>query len=302
MRTPPIPGTLAIATARSLNRKIGDAATTYAAQGSCPSSCVFKDGGGCYAESGSIGKFVTQPLNHAAGTDASPEDIARFEADEIDALEVVPGRVLRLHTVGDCPTDEAAAIVGAAAGRYMDRGGGPVWTYTHAWREVERASWARTSVLASCETWEDVDEARARGYATAMVVEEFTSDKLYKIGRADGAHNPTSPPGALLPCPQQTRGVACSDCRLCMNDGGILERGYTIGFELHGTAFVLRQGRKALRTPADPERRMTTRELIPRYLVEHPEATDAEMAKAFGMSTSSIWEMRRRLSSEGVIA
>ena len=51
-------GKLAIASGSSGNRKIGDAATTYAAQTSCPRSCPFFAGGGCYAESGSIGKFV----------------------------------------------------------------------------------------------------------------------------------------------------------------------------------------------------------------------------------------------------
>jgi hypothetical protein len=80
---------------------------------------------------------------------------------------------MRLHTVGDCRTDEAAKIVAAAAERYMDAGGGPVWTYTHAWRLVDRASWGRVSVLASCETPEQVELARARGYATAIVVDEF---------------------------------------------------------------------------------------------------------------------------------
>jgi hypothetical protein len=90
----------------------------------------------------------------------------------------VPGRPLRLHTVGDCRTDEAARIVAAAAERYMDAGGGPVWTYTHAWRLVDRASWGRVSVLASCETPEQVELARARGYATAIVVDEFDRPPL----------------------------------------------------------------------------------------------------------------------------
>lgn len=131
------PGTLAVAIPLSQNAKLGDAATTYAAQGSCPRSCVFYDGGGCYAESGAVGKFVTTPLNEAAGH-ASSIAIAKAEARAIDNLSVPEGRPLRLHTVGDCATDEAALIVSAAAERYMARGGGQVWTYTHGWREVAR--------------------------------------------------------------------------------------------------------------------------------------------------------------------
>lgn len=288
-------GTLALAKAKSMNRKIGDAATTYAAQSSCPTSCPFFDNGGCYAEAGTIGKFVTAPLNRAAhGAEALA--VAQYEADEIDALEVVPGRPLRLHTVGDCATDEAARIVAAACERYMERGGGPVWTYTHGWREVERASWAGISVLASCESSADVLKAQARGYATAIVVEEFASAKRHKIGDGLCAHQSSVPD--VLPCPQQTRGVSCSDCRLCMDDGGLRERGYAIGFELHGTPFTLRQGRKALRSPDDPERRLTSRELIPRYLAEHPDATGAEIARALGLSPSSVYEMLATLERE----
>src|SRR5919199_1296654 len=59
-------GTLALASNNSSNKKIGNAATTYAAQTSCPTSCPFFDGGGCYAENGALGKFVTAPLNRAA--------------------------------------------------------------------------------------------------------------------------------------------------------------------------------------------------------------------------------------------
>lgn len=59
--------TLAIAKSSSGNAKLGDAATTHAAQASCPRSCRFLDGGGCYAETGRQGKFVTTPLNELAG-------------------------------------------------------------------------------------------------------------------------------------------------------------------------------------------------------------------------------------------
>lgn len=117
------------------NKKIGNSATTYAAQTSCPTSCPFFDGGGCYGEGGSLGRFVTAPLNRAAQTvEHDVVDVANGEATAIDKLKVKPGQPLRLHTVGDCASDEAARIVAAAAARYRARGGGPVWTYTSSWR------------------------------------------------------------------------------------------------------------------------------------------------------------------------
>lgn len=351
---------LATATAKSGNAKIGDAAATYAAQASCPSYCAFFNGGGCYAENGQIYSSVTKRLNDDAhATRATALDVARAEADAIDRLPVLQcwDKPIRLHTVGDCTTDETAQIVAAAAERYMQRGGGPAWCYTHAWRIVDRASWGRVSVLASCETPEQVELARARGYATALVVEQFATDRLHDhLGGGGGtphhsgkrvssegltaqSRSSQSPraaaescrtasptpsgvaasasalqldagalkgqrPGSvgapvtsalILPCPQQTRGVSCTECRLCMNDAGVRTRGYSIGFEIHGTAFTVRQARAALRRPGDERRRLTLRELIPAYLAERPSATTGEIARELGYEYSSVAEMRAKL-------
>lgn len=156
--------------------------------------------------------MTTRRLNTAA-EGASVLDCARAEAREIDALPD-NGRDLRLHVVGDCPTNGAAKIVAAAAARYVARGGGSVWTYTHAWRKVHRASWGSVSVLASCENLDQAREATARGYAVAMVVESHPSDRAQVV---DGSR--------VIACPEQTgRGVTCVDCRLCMNDGGLRDR------------------------------------------------------------------------------
>lgn len=282
-------GKPAIAVARSNNAKIGDAAVTYAAQGSCPSSCVFKDGGGCYAENGRLFAGVTQKLN-ASAEGMTSEEIAAAEAKEIDGMEVVRGRPMRLHTVGDCSTDVAALIVSSAAHRYVMRGGGPVWTYTHAWRSVKRRSWRDVNVFASCETPEDVADARARGYAAAIVVPEFPSERAFAM---DGA--------MVVPCPAQTRHRSCTECRLCMDDQARFNDGVTIGFEVHGTGYTIKKATQALLTPDDPDRRLSLREIIPRLLVEEPDITNVEIARRAGVHKSSVWQMRRRLVEEGVI-
>lgn len=287
-------GTLARATASSKNAKIGDAATTLVEQRSCPTDCPFFNGGGCYAESGRLGSFVTRPLNQAAAArNATPEDIARAEAAAIDDLKVVAGRPLRLHTVGDCKTDEAARIVAAAAARYVKRGGGPAWTYTHAWRMVERASWGDVHVLASCETAVDVGAARARGYATALVVETFPSERRFQ---SDGE--------TVVPCPAQTRkGVTCASCRACMDSERLRRKAISIGFEAHGDANGVRLARLALRDPDNPRRKLSSRILIPQITAEFIETTgkpptNRQLAEAIGISTSSVAEMRRRLADE----
>lgn len=214
----------AFAVEASTSRKVGDASATYASQVSCPAMCPFLQNG-CYAENGFMGGFITKRLNKSPAHTSLA--VARDEADAID--ELAGSRDLRLHMVGDCRTEEETLVVAAAARRYLDRaqlatGRRPrAWTYTHSWREVPREAWGEVSVLASCESAQDVVEARAQGYAAAVVVERHYTQKRHDAG-----------PLRFLPCPEQTRGVTCVDCRLCMDDQRLLEAGLTIEFEVHG--------------------------------------------------------------------
>jgi hypothetical protein len=201
----------------SENAKLGPVSATYASQASCPSDCPFRKSG-CYAEYGPLG-IITHRLNSNETND--PRQIAREEAKAIDQLS---GRNhLRLHVVGDARTNSAARILSEASERYSERGGMDVWTYTHAWTRVHRSSWGSVSVLASCESPEQVGEAHEKGYATALVVESFRQDAAYD-------HQGIR----ILPCPAQTRGVTCSDCGLCLNDNRLRESGLTIAFAAHG--------------------------------------------------------------------
>ena len=287
-------GELARAISKSANEKLGDAATTYAAQQSCPTDCVFFNGGGCYAENGRIAASTTIPLNAAAElAGASALDVARAEAAAIDAMKVVPGRPMRLHTVGDCASDEAARTVSAAAERYMERGGGPVWTYTHAWRVVERASWGRVSVLASCEDVDQFDYARERGYAPSIVVDEFPGRRKFLL---DGEY--------IIPCPAQTTdGVNCSSCRLCFDDDRLFELNAAVGFAVHGTMMVRKAALKALEDPGDPDRRLTSRDHALRMRDELGRwPATRELANAAGVSMASAWQMLLRLREEDAAA
>jgi hypothetical protein len=216
----------ATAVESSTNRKLGAASATYVSQASCPASCPWY-GSGCYAENGPIG-YTTRRLNRSPERRA--ERIARDEARAVDGLS--GSRPLRLHVVGDARTKAAARILARAAQRFRARGGQPVWSYTHAWRTVDRASWGPVSVLASCETPADAREAMAAGYAAALVVEHHASDKAHDVGGV-----------RVIPCPNQTRGVTCTDCGLCMDDGRLRSRGLAIAFAAHGRSIkpALRQ-------------------------------------------------------------
>ncbi len=213
----------AIAVENSENRKTGLVSVTYTSQGSCPGMCPFL-GHGCYAEVGPVG-FITRELNKSGG---SPRQIALAEAAAIDQLS--GERLLRLRIVGDCRTNEAARIEGKAVTRYVRRGrqapqtGKVAWGYTHASETVLRASWGREmSILASVESIGAARAAMKRGYAAAIVVDRFIKDSLYVV---DGVK--------VLPCPYQTRGIQCRDCRLCLDDDRLLKAGIVIAFAAHG--------------------------------------------------------------------
>ena len=204
----------------SRNAKTGPAAATYApTSATCPKSCPLA-GRGCYAEGGHVG-LVVRRLN-AAAEGHTPLQVAKAEAAAIDAGRAF-GQPLRLHVSGDCRTEPAARAVSAAATRWRMRGGGQVWTYTHAWRRVSRGAWAGVSVLGSCDHPSQGLAALSRGYAPAVTVSHHTSD------RATVAHGVE-----WIPCPAQTRGVTCSQCRLCWNADVRERAGQGIAFAAHG--------------------------------------------------------------------
>lgn len=213
MKTRPV---LAVET--SDNMKLGPVSATYVSQASCPPGCPFYENG-CYAEYGPVG-FMTARLNDSKVR--SPLAVARAEAEAVGGL--TGDRPLRLHVVGDCRTRGAAKILAEAAEKYTAKRRSPVWTYTHAWRDIDREDWGKISVLASCESTEQAEDAMYLGYAVALVVDRFESDSQYHL---DGLR--------VIPCPYQTRGTQCRDCRLCWRDQTLHAERMVIAFEAHGS-------------------------------------------------------------------
>lgn len=211
---------IAIFAELSRNAKTGPVAATYApTNASCPQSCPLA-GRGCYAEGGRVG-LVTRRLN-AVAAGRTPLQVAKAEAAAIDAGRAF-GQALRLHVSGDCRTAPAARAVAAAATRWRKRGGGHVWTYTHAWRRVPRGAWAGISVLGSCDRPEQGLAALKRGYAPAVTVAHHTSDRATVLHGVE-----------WIPCPNQTRGVTCTECRLCWSADLRERNGQGIAFAAHG--------------------------------------------------------------------
>jgi len=200
---------------------------TYASiKATCPSSCPLRDEG-CYAQTSYVGMINWRLDRRARG--GSPLQVAKAEAAAIDAAykggEVPAGRSLRLHVSGDSRSIAGSRAINNAVGRWLSRGGKDVWSYTHSWRHVPRNVWSNVSMLASVDNVDQVVAARANGYAPAIVVPEHSSDKVYALPNSDVK---------WVPCPAQTRGVGCTDCRLCFDAKRLYENNFGIAFAAHG--------------------------------------------------------------------
>ena len=229
-----------MAVEKSGNRKTGILSTTYVSQASCDATCRLHPANNngetvCYANSDHAGLW-TRTVN--ASTVFGAMALARNEARAIDTLT---GREpLRLHVVGDCATDAAAKAVAAACDRYFARGGGKAYTYTHAWRSVRRDSWGNVSVLASCETADDITAAKARDYATAVVYGGPMQEKAFVMTDSNGVEH------TCITCPAQltamratlnpdTARVNCAICpALCRSDANLKKQGISVAFHAHG--------------------------------------------------------------------
>lgn len=217
-------GQLAIASSKSKNEKTGEVAATYAAQQSCPPTCIFKDAG-CYAQAhGHVG-MITNRLN-ATNPNATFMDVVRAEV-AIMKEKLDGKRPLRLHVVGDCSSNEAAEYMRDHGLAWYALFNQIVWTYTHAWMVVFRESWGPyISILASCESIKQVRLAFKRGYAAALVVKQHPADgKAYKVDEF-----------TIIPCPEQTgKAKNCASCRLCWNEESLKARKAVIAFATHGS-------------------------------------------------------------------
>ena len=215
----------AIYVSKSGNSKIGRIDTTYASTTSCPASCILRKKG-CYAMSGMVGIHAARMNRESAGKDS--RDIARAEAKAIDSAYKcgkVPFTDLRLHTVGDCKSSCNVKVVNEAVGRWKARGGNKAYTYTHAFSVVKRSEWYHVSVFASIDSISQAKEATEQGYACSFVVADHASKKAFKVPGSDIT---------WLPCPAQTMGKTCEECRICMDADKLFRNNQGVAFAAHG--------------------------------------------------------------------
>lgn len=231
-------------------------ATYVSISATCPDTCVFKDNG-CFAQNGFI-RRITRPLDEQAKEAAlTGLQVAKNEAVLMDRAfsgrwggpcQRIPqdgrrgGRDLRLHVGGDVSGSDAVVILADAARRWLRRGGGDVWTYTHRWREIPVDLWGPIRVWASTETVVEALEAQARGYRASMTI-----DHRYALQQRHAFRDRSTKASVdVIPCPWETRKVPCNHCRLCLREP--IPGNPVIGFVVHGNeeSGELEMSRKAV--------------------------------------------------------
>ena len=236
---------------RSANGKLADKSKgelvhqTATGVQTCPKSCPFL-GNGCYGENGRVGLQINDRLEH--GTSARSAAIGEAACIDEAPATTRDGRPIhvRVHVRGDTLA-KWVPIVASAVSRYVERSGFDpatvrptrqrlVWGYTHV-LDVDRATWGPDiSILASVQHAREIQQARDRGFAAAIVVNDVPS--------ARGFHE-ESTGEFILPCPVQSgRASSCISCGLCLRDNFLHDNGITIAFSAHGATRKVRNALK----------------------------------------------------------
>lgn len=200
----------------SKNAKIGNVSATYRGKESCPSDCpAFK---ACYAKQGHANIAFIR-----AGIAKTVSDAVQFT----EWLAKLPfARKVRAHVSGDFVKDNSELdmeYTNAFIQASKKRNDLKIWGYTHAWKKMKANIFKgihSVNINASCDSIEDIKEAKAMGFDTVTIMPEIAKTGIYNGER-------------IVICPNQTNTkVTCETCMLCHRK----ERNYTIGFRVHGVS------------------------------------------------------------------
>jgi hypothetical protein len=198
------------------NRKLASAddrhkvITTYTTTGAnCPLSCTFHPDNDspnkCYTSKGHTAIHARNAggIEHGKLLRYVVALLEKRQAGDSRALGI---EMLRIHTAGDVidPTtgrpdvEYIAELVTVCDA--LHNAGIAILAYTHAWKDAD-AEPLKRYFMASCDTWEDVAEARACGWLTTKLETDDATPADVKA----------------VTCPNQiTDGhVKCYDCMLC---------------------------------------------------------------------------------------
>lgn len=210
-------------TEKSGNIKTGPIPVSVSSRATCPQTCPFLKGGGCYAAAG----YYTRLHWDAVTRGDRGEPLAGFLA----RIRALPEGQLWRHNVSG---DLVASPAGRLSRRFLDaltkaNQGRRGFTYTHHLPELgenahllRRANRGGFRVNVSTESERAADAAIAQGLPAVMAVPSTETRTTWRTPEGN----------RVLVCPAQRSDTRqCADCALCHTRG----RRVIIGFLAHGT-------------------------------------------------------------------
>lgn len=215
-------------TTASSNVKTGPIAVSTSSSFTCPDSCPFSKGKGCYASYGNLARHWKKVSKGERGGDwghflKQVEDLPR-------------GHAFRHNQAGDLPGEneeidgeKLKSLCAVIKKRKLQ-----AFSYTHKKITSENLKKIRAAIAdgfiinVSTENFEQVDKMRKLGLPTVVVLPKGSPEKQV-----------TSGGNRVILCPAQTGKVKnCQQCMICSKD-----RSITIGFLSHGTGPRLRKSK-----------------------------------------------------------
>jgi len=207
--------------AKSSNRKTGPIATTMTSSDSCPSTCPFYNGKGCYAASGPTAIHWGKLDRGETGSDWLGLQ------DQLAAAKLKPGTLLRHNVAGDLP--HLNGTINTETLRYLSTiflaADVVPYTYTHHVHSavnlgaVKSATAAGFTINLSCDTEQQAAQRHSEGFPAVVVVPRDDQRKSWQV---DGVRFQT--------CPAQlAEHVTCETCKLCTK-----ARSCVVAFRAHG--------------------------------------------------------------------
>lgn len=210
---------------KTKDKKTGEVIASYSPKDTCPDSCSLKEGG-CYA----WGLFYLKILsNRLTDGRTEPTSLSIALKNIKNTVKIARHRIAGdvvgdvEHTLAECKEIDSAGLINIG--------------YTHTWKEEESQP-LKQYFRASCESLEELIDARNMGWSTTLIVPKGT-DKIITMPNGEKA----------VLCParhdiENKKDITCNTCKLCRVDEKTQAK--TIMFEVHGNAATLKSANKAL--------------------------------------------------------
>lgn len=205
----------------SSNTKTGPIPVSTSTSATCPTSCPFNHGGGCYASSGPLALHWRKVTEHKRG------ELWEQFLEQVASLS--EGQLWRHNQAGDLPGDGDTLDTKALGALVRANKGKRGFTYTH---KPMRLAKARKAIAS----------ANAKGFTVNLSANSPAhADELANLGIApvvvtvptDAPDKGVTPQGRRwIACPAESRdSVSCASCGLCSRS----DRSVIIAFHAHGS-------------------------------------------------------------------